>query len=65
LFKYRGLQDLDKIGDINSKFASAGKRMMNYDISLNRTVSYANKNGKSRVPDLWNKRGSKPDFSID
>ena len=38
---------------------------MNYDESLNKTVSYANKNGKSRVPDLWNKRGSKPDFSID
>jgi hypothetical protein len=28
-------------------------------------VSYANKNGKSRVPDLWNRRGSKPDFSIE
>ena len=28
-------------------------------------MSYASKNGKSRVPNLWNRRGSKPDFSIE
>ena len=58
---FRGQNDLDKINDYNSKYGSNGR---NYDY-LNNTVSYANKNGKSRVPDLWNRRGSKPDFSIE
>ena len=58
---FRGFNDLDKINNINSKNGSHGR---NNDY-LNNTVSYANKNGKSRVPDLWNRRGSKPDFSIE